>query len=127
MSYRKDNIIMVSYWDIKVVTVVHAKAKEIFTEVFGKNKFDPIDGSVLVSPIMKSVVNFQCTFFISPDGSNERQPESDLGDEARKKFLDWLMSKYEDCYYIEIYCGGDDFEERIVRSSVMDNNKLPNK
>src|SRR5271163_1478020 len=106
MGYCKHNVIVVTNWNLKIVSAVHLKAKEIFAEVFGQGKIIPIDGSILISPVMQSVVNAQYTFFVAPDGSNEGWHESDLGDEARKKFLDWLGAQEDNyCDYIEIRFG----------------------
>lgn len=108
MGYIKHHAIIVTHWENKKVEEAHKKAKEIF-----ENK--------LVSEIVSGIVNTDSSFFIAPDGSKEGWSDSELCNDKRTKFLDWLMNSkdnYSD--YVEIQFGGDDDRNEVIRSNDSD-------
>ncbi|CAI8981109.1 putative _PNPOx domain-containing protein [Brevibacillus sp. IT-7CA2] len=56
----------------------HMKAMELF--------------GVLTSPIVTRNLNGYMSFFVAPDGSKEGWAGSDIGDEKRKEFADFIDS-----------------------------------
>lgn len=102
MGTLKHHAIVVTYWRKDEVEIARNKALEIFNECFFIET-----GSDLISPIISGVVNTQCSFFIAPDGSKEGWDTSSTGDEARKRFLDWLRDHGNGCNYVEVVFGGD--------------------
>lgn len=112
--------IVVTCWDKKHLKAAQKKAKEIFRDAF-KNTPSPVPGDKLVSNIVCGIVNTYDSFFIAPDGSKEGWDTSDIGNNARAEFLDWL-SKNDDnyCDYIEVCFGGDDSADDITHSNGID-------
>ncbi len=84
MGYMRHHGIMVTMMVDSSSAEAYAKALEIFPRA-------------QVSPLSPPVTNGFRSFAIFPDGSKEGWPESEAGDLARKKFLDWMESKrYKD-------------------------------
>lgn len=101
MGTMKHSTLVVYVMLNKHIELVHCQAREIYREIS--------EGSEeLVSDVVPCIVNGGGSFFIAPDGSKEGWEDSDLSDEARKKFLEWII----DCEYyfdvVEIDFGGDD-------------------
>jgi len=119
MGYLKHHSIVVTGWDSEKVKEAHQKAKEIFEKKFSIEPFNLPFGTRIISNILDGLMNDQTSFFIAPDGSKEGWKTSDNGDEARKEFVDWLKVQNA-CDYVEVVFGGDDDEEKIIRSSVID-------
>ncbi|MGG4444533.1 hypothetical protein [Brevibacillus fortis] len=65
-------------YDRKKFENAHVKAMELF--------------GLLTSPIVTSELNGYMSFFVAPDGSKEGWAESDIGDEKRKEFADYIDS-----------------------------------
>lgn len=76
-------------------------------------------GSQLVSPIMESIINGYCTFYILPDGSKEGYDASEDGDIIRERIIQLIDNqKVADgenpIRYAEIYYGADDGSCQIL-------------
>lgn len=123
MSSLSHSAVVVTNWDLSELEKAHIEAKRIFKETFFNEAFIS-DGTDLVTPIFKGIVNSQSTFFIVPDGSKEGWSSSDLGDKARKEFLDWLLKNDNFSDYIEVEFGGDNNFDRIIRTQETDLNRL---
>ncbi len=75
-----------------------------------------------VSPAVPGRVDACFSFLIAPDGSKQRWPESDYGDERRQQFIDWLDSqRHEDGAYtvdwVEVQYGDGYAETKVTRDS----------
>lgn len=115
MGYIKHNAIIVTGWKKEKVEEAHLKAREIFDEELSKDDVLNVLGSSLVSEIIPSLVNGDCTFFIAPDGSKKGWSTSNCANDARDRFIEYLNTiEYLD--YVEIKYGGDDYYEKITRS-----------
>ncbi len=83
MGIIQHKAIVVTSWSDEKIQVAHAKAAEILGE--------------LVSPLVKSTVNFYTSFFVGPSGSKVRWNESERHDERVGEFVAWLNEqRYED-------------------------------
>jgi len=105
MGYIRHHTIVVTSWNQKKILKAHNKAIEIF------------NGST--SNIVESNFNMYYSFFVAPDGSKEGWTESKIGDDRRKKFIDWLNSKaYSDgsnaLQFAELFYGDDDGNSKII-------------
>lgn len=115
MGYIKHHAIVVT-GDVDYINLAHEEAKKIFDNHFSKEKTYESDSSDVVSNVMRGVANDTRSFFIAPDGSKEGWSMSDVGNDAREDFINWLR-KYGKCDYVEVMFGGDDHYENIVNSS----------
>lgn len=82
-----------------VVTGVESVIKEVHVAAV------TLFGSFLVSPIMDSGLNDTCSFFIAPDGSNEGKKESNIYDNKREDFVEYLFTLDEKVKFIEASFG----------------------
>lgn len=124
MSYTVNHAIVVTYWRADEVKKAHATALEIYSATFMDGPLgDKSDGARLVSPVIHGIINDQASFFIAPDGSKEGWWDSDLSDEARRKFMDWLF-KESPCDFVEVQFGGDFHKSIITRDRDSDLDKL---
>lgn len=77
------------------------------------------NGYQLVSPIVDSLINQFCTFYIVPDGSKEGYDASEDGDIIRRMIID-LISQQKDengenpFKFIEVCYGADDGSASIL-------------
>lgn len=84
-----------------------------------KEKMEAKKGFQLVSPIIESLINNFCTFYIAPDGSKEGYDASDDGDIIRKS-ITTLIESYKQAdgenpfRYVEIAYGADDNSSQII-------------
>ena len=117
MGYIKHDAIICTTWKKEDADEAQKKAIEILE----KNK----EGSgSLVSEMVEYIINGGYSFFIAPDGSKEGWDDSNVCDNARKDFLDWLSKSENYCDYIEVRFGGDDEHEGITRSKDTDYNSM---
>lgn len=123
MGYVKHHAIIVTGWENKKVEEAHQKAREIFENNFENEPHQKPFGCRLVGEIIQGLINTQSSFLIAPDGSKEGWVTSENADNARQEFLDWLKNSDNYCGYIEVVFGGDDDNERIIRSKHTDLNK----
>lgn len=105
MGHIKHHAIAVTSWDESKLDLAYKKAKDIFGDT--------------VSDMVGGVVNSFRSFFIAPDGSKEGWAESNIGDEKRAAFVDYLISfQYEDgsspIDYCEFYYGDDNGKSEVV-------------
>jgi hypothetical protein len=75
-----------------------------------------------VSELVASPVNGLRSFLVAPDGSKEGWAESDLGDERRALFVEYLLAQsYEDgsspLSWVEVQYGDDAWKTEIIRDS----------
>jgi hypothetical protein len=120
MAYTKHHTIIVTGHQDEKIKEAYQKAKEVFEKNFESEPHKKPFASRLVSEIIQGLINDQSSFFIAPDGSKEGRVTSDNGDNARKEFLDWLKKDENYCDYVEVIFGGDDEQERIIRSKDTD-------
>ena len=121
MGYIKHHTIVVTGWQNEKIKEAQLKAKEIFEQNFDSEPMEKLYASALISDIVQGLANGQSSFFIAPDGSKEGWETSNNGNRARKEFLNWLdKDKDNYCDYIEVIFGGDDENEKILRSKATD-------
>lgn len=109
MGYMRHHSIAVTSWKDDAIKDLREKALEIFS-------------NDMVTEIMESNINGYHTFFISPDGSKERWPESKYNDVNRGMFMECLnltrdKSGYSSIDYCEFFYGDDEGESKIVNHS----------
>jgi hypothetical protein len=102
MGYISHHAIIVTNWDEAEAKQAREKAITIFSED-------------QVSPIMQSPINAYHTFFIGPDGSKEGWHDSELGNDQRKVFTDWLKKSNAD--WIEVNYGDESGYQGVVSAS----------
>lgn len=120
MGYIKHHSIIVTGWQDDKISEAHKMAKEIFEKNTTDEPYEKPFGSRLVSDIIIGLSNGQMSFFIAPDGSKEGWETSNNCNSSRKEFLDWLKSSDNYYDYVEVYFGGDDDREEILRSKDKD-------
>ena len=98
-----------------------AKLERLRNEIINlyKEKMEAKKGFTLVSPIVDSLINNFCTFFIAPDGSKEGYESSEDGDIIRKYVIELLKKQKdadgEDLFrFVEVFYGDDNKECRIL-------------
>ena len=121
MGYMRHHaiIVTVSYADIE-----EARNKAI--EIFNK----PAEGDVgilhgapdIISNVVSDNINGHSSFFIAPDGSKEGWPESELGNERRAEFVQWLNDQsYGDgsnrFAWVEVQYGDEDGHQKVLNGS----------
>ena len=114
MGYMKHHAIIVTGTEVfpldgSFLMQAHEKAREIFT----------IDS---VTEPVPSPMNHCVSFMVAPDGSKEGWTESNLGDVARSRFIEWLKSnRYEDggspVKWVEVQYGDDERVTAALRHS----------
>ena len=100
MGYHRHHAIVVTAWADRYIEPAHRAALDIFSDTPAK-----------VTPITPAGVNGYRSFLVAPDGSKEGWDDSDLGDAARKAFIEWLQKAAQgDIYtsWAEVEFGGDD-------------------
>ena len=123
MGYMRHHAIIVTGWPEEKMIEANKRAKKIFEKNFDGEPFEKGRSKRLVSDIIKGLSNDEYSFFIAPDGSKEGWQTSDLGDNARKQFLDWMEAEDNYLDYVELSFGGDGDYEKITRSRYTDLNK----
>lgn len=103
MGYIRHNAIIVTSWKKEAIDEAISKAVELDMTVIG-----PSD----------KVTNGYKSIMICPDGSKEGWRESDIGDERRSLYRQWLDSqKYDDgstnLDWVEVVYSGDDKDASI--------------
>jgi len=112
MGYIKHHAIVVTSWDNELLEKVHDRARDIFNGT-----------TALLTLITPATINGYASFLIAPDGSKEGWAESDIGNEKRKEFIDWIEVTGEmighpmSLNYIEVQFGDDHGETKIIRHS----------
>lgn len=107
MGYMVHHAIIVTT-DFADIDAAHRKASELLGD--------------LVSGVVHSGVNDCRSFFIAPDGSKEGWNESDKGEEARHKFINWLAAQtYQDggnpFRWVLVQYGDDSLVSAVLDSS----------
>lgn len=72
----------------------------------------------VVTRLVDGAINSYSSFMVVPDGSKEGWDESDTGDRARGRFIDWLRkANGEDGWFswAELVLGDDDCEALVER------------
>lgn len=105
MGYIKHHAIVVTSSIRELIISAHEKAKEIFGDT--------------VSNITPPVIKGYESFFIAPDGNKEGWQQSNVGDEKRKSFIEWVNEQaYEDggnsLDFCEVFYGEDNGRAEIV-------------
>jgi hypothetical protein len=103
MGYIRNHAIVVTSTYGDYIQQAHVAAKEIFP---------------WVSEISDTGINGSRSFFIPPDGSKEGWEDSDLGDDRRNRFKEWLrLQEYDDesspLAWCEVWYGGDDEDANV--------------
>lgn len=83
MGVVHHNVIIVTCMDGLDAIKLHSAAMDIFEGI-----------AVQVTNVQVSPFNGYHTFMVGPDGSKERWPDSDEGDERRSKFREYLDDEY---------------------------------
>ena len=92
MGYMKHHSIAVASWKKETIEEAHRLATSIFFE----NQ---------VTPILRTTINQEHSFFIGPDGSKEFWDTSNTGDVMREEFIRSLKKfEYEDGSSSIRYC-----------------------
>jgi hypothetical protein len=104
MGYIKHHAIIVTSWGDYI-----KQAHEAAIDIFGET----------VSGIVSSQMNATESFFIAPDGSKENWEESNIGNERRQKFIDWVESRNDKdggnaVSYCEVFYGDDFGDSQVV-------------
>lgn len=86
---------------------VHTKATSIFK-------------SCWVSPLSPRAMNGYYSFLVAPDGSKEGWQLSNVGEEERTAFIEWLYQyRYDDgsgpADWVEVFYSPDDREAKVER------------
>lgn len=113
MGYMRHHAILVTTWDEAKANAAHDAAAAL---------------EMSVTPVMESAINGYYSFAVLPDGSKEGWSESEKGDEARAKFIEWTRAQaYEDGSNIFDWCevqyGDDEDEAEILQSGDEDNKR----
>lgn len=56
-------------------------------------RFKAVELGMIVTSVEDSGINGYSSFMICPDGSREGWPESDLGDDQRAAFVNWITEE----------------------------------
>lgn len=119
MGYMRHHAIVVTSWDVELLTAAHAKAVELGdrhpNSLFETRLF-------AVTEITPDGINGYRSFLVAPDGSKEGWEASEAGDAARAALIEWLNEqRYEDrsssLDWVEVQYGDDDLQTRIVNDS----------
>lgn len=107
MGYKRHHAVVVTGHE-RVIGPAHAKALGLF-------------GLGGVSGLVRSEQNGYQSFFVAPDGSNEKWEASDRGDGLRAAFVEWLRAQYHEdggssLDWVEVQYG-DDYGETLVAGS----------
>ena len=87
MKNIKHHTILVTSHDENSLSLIRNEIAVIFS-LYMEAK----NGHQLISPIVPSLINKFCSFFIAPDGSKEGYDASEDGNIIRKKILEFLNS-----------------------------------
>lgn len=95
MGYMMHHAIVVTSWNKPLMVSAHETARTIFQNV---------------SELVPSAVNVYWTFLVPPDGSKEYWDDSNRGDEARERFIEWMdAQRYADgssaLHWVEVRYG----------------------
>ena len=103
---------------IENIEIAHAECRRIF-EKEELNYEHPVFGTIqsLVSEIIPGMVNRCATFMIAVDGSKEGWHESDVVENGRNAFINWLKNQDVDYDWALVLLGGDDHLCKILASS----------
>jgi len=93
MGYMRHHAIIVTGWSTEQVTNAHQIASELFE---------------VVSPVTEVATNGYTSFFIPPDGSKEGWEESNNGNLARGRFMDWAKTSGTYLEVAEIQYGDEE-------------------
>lgn len=85
MGYIRHHAIIVTAYHHDIQNIHH-----VAVTLFHNNK--RLVGGDMVSPVIGPLYNNMSSFFIAPDGSKEGWYESDVNDERRKEFINYLNS-----------------------------------
>lgn len=103
MGYIRHNAIVVTSWNNEAIEAAACRARNI--------------GLTVLGPSCETVNNYK-TLLVCPDGSKEGWADSDVGDQRRSDFREWLNThRYEDgstcLHWVEICYGSDDADATI--------------
>ena len=108
MKNIKHHAIIVTCNDKESLALIRIEVLRLY-----KSTMEAKNGHQLVSPIIDSLINKFCSFFIAPDGSKEGYDASDDGDKVRKKIIEFLNSLAEPngsnpIKFVEVFFGSDE-------------------
>lgn len=108
MKNIKHHAIIVTCNDKESLVLVRNEILRLY-----KSNMEAKNANQLVSPIIDSLINKFCSFFISPDGSKEGYDASDDGDRIRKKIVEFLNSLADadgsnSIKFVEVAFGNDE-------------------
>ena len=93
MGYIKHHAIIVTSWNEDHLKIAHKKA---------------IDFGLHTTKYERHRANEGFTFLVLPDGSKEYWELSDLGDQKRKNWVDWVKKSELYIDWVVVSYGGDD-------------------
>ena len=79
MGYMRHHAICITSESHDAITTAHIAAERIFHGTFAR-----------VTPVTEAGVNTHRSFFVAPDGSKEAWVDSDIADDRREEFIDWM-------------------------------------
>lgn len=109
MGMTSHNFIIVTDDNFEEISEAHNLA----TQLFNLDEF-PLKTN-LVSEILPSIAHNTYSFFINCDGSKEGRETSDLYDEIRLKYTDYLYDKY--IHFVEISMNIDGMKTKVAKAS----------
>jgi len=112
MGYLAHRTIVCTTWCKESIKKAHDKSISVFIDPDNPNR-------KLVSEILDTGMNSTCSFFIAPDGSKEGWAMSDLYDEKRASFIEWIHSNDPNFHldYVEVRFGGDQPDKSKIEST----------
>jgi len=106
MGYIKHHAIVVTgdEWDAPMRSPDIRDAHQMATQL-----------QLVVTPIVAGPMNATASFLVAPDGSKEGWDTSDLFDDRREQFIDWLRENPGWFEWAEVVLGPDDCAAFITR------------
>ena len=117
MGYFRNECLVVT-GSIDAIHKAHKECQNIFSNLPTDHRIF-INPKSLISDVVPGVVNDCATFMVAVDGSKEGWFESDLIEEKRILFMEWLKEQDDFYDWALVLLGGDDHECKILRSNYL--------
>ncbi|TVX85588.1 hypothetical protein [Paenibacillus agilis] len=109
MGWISHNFIIVTHDKLEEINEV----RNLAIQLFNVDQF-PLKTN-LVSEILPSIAQNAFSFFINCDGSSEGRETSDMYDEIRLKYTNYLYENF--IHFVEISMNIDGLKSKVVKSS----------